>query len=111
MKIGFIAMSGLRLCKPELLELGLSFPSVATRARQIEALPSLGLLTLAGMTPEPIETEYLEVRDVDRCDLPLRFDAVALSTLAATAKEAYRLAARFREAGIPVILGGLHATL
>ena len=111
MKIGFIAMSGLRLCKPELLELGLSFPSVATRAKQIEALPSLGLLTLAGMTPEPIETEYLEVRDVDCCDLPLRFDAVALSTSAATAKEAYRLSARFREAGIPVILGGLHATL
>ena len=111
MKIGFIAMSGLRLCKTELLELGLTFPAVARRAKEIEALPSLGLLTLAGMTPEPIETEYLEVRDVDKDALPLDFDAVAISTLTATSKEAYRLAARFREAGIPVIMGGLHVTL
>ena len=111
MNIGFIGLSGLRLCKPELLELGLSFPGFATRARQIEALPSLGLLTLAGMTPDHVQTEYLEVRDVDICDVPMRFDAVALSSTTATSKEAYRLAARFRAAGIPVILGGLHATL
>ncbi len=111
MKIGLIAMSGLRLCKPEVLELGLSFPSVARRATEIEALPSLGLLTIAGQTPPGVDVEYLEVRDVDRCALPLHLDAVAFSTLTATSKEAYRLAARFRAHGIPVILGGLHATL
>ncbi|MEM7147167.1 MAG: radical SAM protein [Verrucomicrobiota bacterium] len=111
MKIGLIAMSGLRLCKPELLELGLSFPAVARRAKEIEALPSLGLLTIAGQTPKNVSVEYIEVRDVDHDDLPLHLDAVALSTLTATAKEAYRLAARFREFGMPVILGGLHATL
>ncbi len=111
MRIGFVAMSGLRLCKPELLELGFSFPSVARRAREVEALPTLGLLTLAGMTPDHIEVEYLEVRDVDVDDLPSRFDAVALSTLTATSKEAYRLADRFRSIGTKVILGGLHATL
>ena len=111
MNIGLIGLSGLRLCKPELLELGLSFPGFATRARQVEALPSLGLLTLAGMTPDHVTTEYLEVRDVDVHDLPVGFDAVALSTASATSKEAYRLAARFKAVGIPVILGGLHATL
>lgn len=111
MKIGLIAISGLRLCDTDLLELGLSFPSVGRRAREIEALPSLGLLTIAGMTPPDVEVDYLEVRDVDHDDLPLHFDAVALSTLSATSKEAYRLAARFREHGMPVILGGLHATL
>ncbi len=111
MRIGFIAISGLRVCDDTLLRLGLSFPSLAGRAEQIEALPSLGLLTLAGMTPSRIEVEYLEVRDVDRESLPTRFDAVALSTLTATSKEAYRLARRFRAEGILVILGGLHATL
>ena len=111
MKIGFIAMSGLRLCNPELLELGLSFPGVARRAQAIEALPSLGLLTLAGMTPGNVEVEYLEVRDVNRDALPLDFDAVAISSLTATAKEAYALAARFRAIGTQVILGGLHVTL
>lgn len=111
MRLGFIAISGLRICKPELLELGFTFPSVAQRARQIEALPSLGLLTLAGMTPRRIEVEYLEVRDINE-DLELaRFDAVAISTLTAVSKEAYGWADRFRAAGVPVILGGLHPTL
>ena len=109
MKIGFIALSGLRLCDNRLLELGFSFPAVARRAREIEALPSLGLLTLAGMTPPPFECEYLEVRDLE--EIPFHFDVVALSTLSATSREAYALAAKFRAAGILVILGGLHATL
>jgi radical SAM superfamily enzyme YgiQ (UPF0313 family) len=111
MKIGFIAISGLRLADPGLLKLGMTFPAVARRAKEIEALPSLGLLTIAGMTPPEVEVEYLEVRDVDHDDLPLHFDAVALSTLSGTAKEAFRLAERFREFGMPTILGGLHATL
>jgi len=111
MKIGLIALSGLRLCDTELLEMGLSFPSLAGRAREIEALPSLGLLTLAGLTPQHIDLEYLEVRDVDQENLPTHFDAVALSSLTATSKESYRLASRFRKQGVTVILGGLHATL
>jgi radical SAM superfamily enzyme YgiQ (UPF0313 family) len=109
MRIGFIALSGLRMCDARLLELGLSFPAVARRAREIEALPSLGLLTLAGQLPPGVEGEYLEARDTDAA-LP-RFDAVALSTLTATSREAYALAAKYRALGIPVILGGLHATL
>ena len=111
MKIGFIAMSGLRLCDVELLNLGLTFPGVSRRKNAIEALPSLGLLTLAGMTPKNINVEYLEVRDVDQEKLPRDFDAVAISTLTATADEAYRLAARFKSVGTKVILGGLHVSL
>ena len=110
MKIGFVALSGLRLCDAPLLELGLSFPDVSKRATDIQALPSLGLLTLAGMTPPEIEVEYIEVADIG-AELPNGFDAVALSTLTATAGEAFQLAARFRAMGVKVILGGLHATL
>ena len=111
MKIGFIAMSGLRLCNAELLQLGLTFPGVARRKQAIEALPSLGLLTLAGMTPDKIGMQYLEVRDVNNDELPRDFDAVAISSLTATAKEAYALAARFRQIGTKVLLGGLHVSL
>ena len=63
------------------------------------------------MTPKGVDVEYLEVRDVDYDALPADFDAVVLSSLTATSKEAYRLAARFKEIGITTILGGLHATL
>ena len=59
MKLGFIALSGLRLCDAPLLALGMSFPDVQRRATEIQALPSLGLLTLAGMTPPEIDVEYL----------------------------------------------------
>jgi radical SAM superfamily enzyme YgiQ (UPF0313 family) len=115
MRIAFVALSGLRLCRPELLELGLTFPSVARRAREIEALPSLGLLTLAGLTPPDIDVEYLEIRDTglgaEAGGGWERFDAVAVSTLSATAREAYACCERVRAAGVPVILGGLHATL
>ena len=111
MKIGFIAMNGLRVCNPDLLSLGLTFPGLNRRKQAIEALPSLGLLTLAGLTPDNVTVQYLEVRDVQKDALPADFDAVAISSLTATAKEAYALAARFRAIGTQVILGGLHVSL
>ncbi len=111
MRIGFIGVSGIRVCKPEVVELGMSFPALAGRVKEIEALPSLGLLTLAGMTPPHIDCEYLEVRDVELDDLPKRFDAVAISSLSGTNKEAFRLCERFRDIGTPTVLGGLGPTL
>ncbi len=52
-KIGLIAMSGVRACDPELVRLGMTLPGFVERGRTIASLPSLGLLTLAGMTPPP----------------------------------------------------------
>ena len=51
MKIGFIAMSGVRAHNAELTKLGLTLPGFVDRNRIIASLPSLGLLTLAGLTP------------------------------------------------------------
>jgi hypothetical protein len=50
MKIALIAMSGVRACDEDLLELGLTLPGFVERSKTIASLPSLGLLTLAGMT-------------------------------------------------------------
>jgi radical SAM superfamily enzyme YgiQ (UPF0313 family) len=112
MKIGFIAMSGVRVQDPELIELGLNLPGFVERSEVIASLPSLGLLTLAGMTPPHIEVEYLEVADLEGLDtLPGDFDAVAISSFTARIKDAYRLADRYRAAGVKVILGGLHVTV
>jgi len=46
MKLGLIAMSGIRAHNPELMALGLTLPGVVERSRVIASLPSLGLLTL-----------------------------------------------------------------
>ncbi len=112
MKIGFIAMSGVRVHSEELLKLGLNLPGFVERSKVIASLPSLGLLTLAGMTLPDIEVEYIEVADLDLA-APLHggFDAVAISSFTAMIKDAYALADRYRAAGVTVILGGLHVTL
>ena len=109
--IALIAMSGVRVVSPELRELGLTLPGFAERLRQIDSMPTLALLTLAGMTPERFDVSYHEVRDVERlADLP-ECDLAAISSLTAQAKEAYALAMRFRGAGVKTVLGGLHATV
>jgi radical SAM superfamily enzyme YgiQ (UPF0313 family) len=111
MKLGLLAMSGLRAHDPELTALGLTLPGFVERNRVIASLPSLGLLTLAGATPEDVDLEYIDVPDMhDAPWLPGAFDAVAISSFSAQIKEAYELADRYRAAGTKVILGGLHVT-
>ena len=110
MKLGLIAMSGVRAHNPELTRLGLTLPGFVERNKTIASLPSLGLLTLAGMTPRNIDVEYLEVLDLDDFRVPVDFDVVAISSFTAQIKEAYALADRLRADGTRVILGGLHVT-
>jgi radical SAM superfamily enzyme YgiQ (UPF0313 family) len=111
MKIGFIAMSGVRAHNKELTELGLTLPGFVERNKIIASLPSLGLLTLAGMTPDDFDIEYVDVPDVEALStLPGDFDLVAISSFSAQIKEAYRLADRYRNNGTKVVLGGLHVS-
>lgn len=111
-RIGFVAMSGIRACDKELLAIGLTLPGFMERSRTIASLPSLGLLTLVGMTPaERFACSYHEVPSLAELqELPGPFDLVAISSLTAQMREAYALAARFRAAGAKVIMGGLHVT-
>ena len=111
MRIAFLAMSGIRAHDAELLELGLTLPGFVERSRQVAALPSLGLLYLAAVTPAGHELAYFEAPS--EAELPEdleRFDLVAVSTFSAQAFEAYRVADRLRARGVLVAIGGLHAT-
>lgn len=112
MKIGFLAMSGLRAHDPKLLELGMSLPGVREREKVLRGLPSLGLLYLAACTPPGHELRYFEAEadgrepeEVYSCDL------VAISTFSAQVFEAYAVADRLRAAGVRVALGGLHVSV
>lgn len=111
MKIAFIAMSGIRACDEELLRLGLTLPGFVERSKTIASLPSLGLLTLAGMTPPEHEARYFEIPNLDEAvALPEGFDLVAISSYSAQIDEAYRLAQHYKERGTPVVIGGPHVT-
>ena len=112
MRIGFLAMSGIRAHDPELLALGLTLPGFVARSKQIAALPSLGLLQLAACTPPGHELRYFEApadgaepRDLYACDL------VAISTFSAQVFEAYAIADRLRARGVKVAMGGLHVSV
>jgi len=107
-----IAMSGVRACDSKLMELGLTLPGFIERSKAVASLPSLGLLTLAGMTPPEHDSCYHEIEDVRNCQhLPTNFDLVAISSFSAQIMDAYELADRFRERGVPVVLGGLHVSV
>jgi radical SAM superfamily enzyme YgiQ (UPF0313 family) len=110
--IAFVAMSGIRVCDEALLKLGLTLPGFVERSKAIASLPSLGLLTLIGMTPEDrFERSYHEVPSLAELpDLSGLYDLVAISCLTARIRDAYTLADRFRAAGTKVIMGGLHVT-
>lgn len=110
MRIGLIAMSGVRACDQELLRLGLTLPGFVERSKVIASLPSLGLLTLAALTPAGHELTYLEVADLAAAENLPDFDLVAVSTYTAQAADAYTLADRYRQRGARVVIGGLHAT-
>lgn len=111
MKIGFLALSGLRAWDQELLELGLSMPGFVERKEVIAQLPSLGLLTLAALTPAEHRVSYHEIFDLAQTELPPdAFDLVAISSFTAQMEEAYRVADSYRQRGVRVILGGLHVS-
>lgn len=111
MKIGFIAMSGVRAHNEELTKLGLTLPGFVDRNRIIASLPSLGLLTLAGLTPEKFEIEYHEIADLKKLtELPTHFDLVAISTFTAQLKEAYKVADYYRANGVLTVMGGITAS-
>lgn len=110
-RIGFIAMSGIRAQNAELMQLGLTLPGFVERSKVIASLPSLSLLTLAGMTPPQFEVEYMEIADLKSApELSDPFDLVALTSLSAQIFEAYKVADAYRARGTPVVMGGLHVS-
>jgi len=112
MRIGLLAMSGIRAHDPALLALGLTLPGFVERSKQVAALPSLGLLYLAAATPPGHELAYFEASE-DRAEPDALYDCdlVAISTFSAQIFEAYSIADRLRAAGVKVALGGLHVSV
>ena len=111
MKIAFISMSGVRVRTEELAQLGVTLPGFVDRGSVIASLPSLAGVTLAALTPADARFDYYDVADVTGAPVLDGYDLVAFSTFTAMAYECYALADRYRAAGVPTVIGGLHATL
>ncbi len=114
MRILMMAMSGVRAWSEELNRAKLTMPGVVERGNVIASLPSLGLLTLAGLTPADIDVDYREIKDLREepaADLPGGYDLVAIASFSAQIMDAYAVADEYRRRGTPVIMGGLHVSV
>lgn len=110
MHIAFIAMSGVRAASEELNRAGLTMPGFLERSQAIASLPSLALLTLAGLTPDSFDVSYHEIEDIRKIGEPPACDVAAIASYSAQIKDAYALADRYRALGVRTVLGGLHVS-
>src|SRR3974390_2143074 len=77
------------------------------RTWQMDPLP---IALLAALTPKDVEIAFHD----DRME-PIPFDRsadlVAIPVETYTARRAYQIASEYRRRGVPVVMGGFHATL
>jgi len=69
----------------------------------------LMISTLKALTPPDVETYLFDDR-IEGIDYSIDVDMVAVSVETYTASRAYRIAAKFRQRNIPVVMGGYHVT-
>lgn len=108
MRIGFIALKNILLSE--------NFVDMWTSKKEVEAYkrlytcPNLGLLTVAALTDNSFEVKYIDENFTD-ISYDEAFDLVCLSPVAQQVSNAYNVASKFREKGIPVVMGGIHASV
>jgi radical SAM superfamily enzyme YgiQ (UPF0313 family) len=79
----------------------------------VATMEPLALGYVAALTPRDWE---VRIADEVMAEIPTgggwdRPDLVGITSLTITAPRAYEIAARYRQQGVPVVLGGVHATL
>jgi len=74
--------------------------------------PPLTLTILAGLVPPELNANVRIIDEgVEELPSDLTADLIGITALTATTPRAYALADRFRNEGIPVVLGGVHPTV
>lgn len=77
------------------------------RTWKMEPIPAA---VLAALAPPDIETRFYDDR-IEPIPYDEPCDLVAISVETYTAKRAYQIASEYRRRGVPVVMGGFHATL
>jgi radical SAM superfamily enzyme YgiQ (UPF0313 family) len=78
--------------------------------KPIFCIQPLALGVLAGLTPAHIAVDFLDDR-FETIDYAATCDLAGISVKTFTARRSYQIADEFRRRGVPVILGGHHASL
>jgi len=86
--------------------------SKASRWNRYTVWKPLGLLVIAGLTPKEWKVSVFD-ENIERPDyavLPVP-DLVGITAFTSQADRAYIIAGEFRQRGVPVVMGGIHATM
>lgn len=76
---------------------------------KVLAIPPLNLAIIARYTPEHYEVSIIDEAITD-IDFDAQVDLVGITCMTPLAPRAYEISARFRERGIPVVMGGIHVS-
>ena len=94
----------LTLIQPESLASGIS------GAFFFRNVPSQGLIQLEALTPAPWEVQTIN-ENLESIDFEAPTDVVGITALTSLAPRAYEIAREYRARGVPVIMGGIHASV
>jgi radical SAM superfamily enzyme YgiQ (UPF0313 family) len=72
-------------------------------------IPCLSLLRVAALTPPGWEVRVLDEK-VERIDCEQDADLVGITAMTCSVNRGYAIADRFRQRGIPVVMGGIHVS-
>ncbi len=84
-------------------------PTRSARTRGKGLFPPMSLAVLGSLTPEDIEVEVVD-ENIGKHDFDAPADLVGITSITATAPRAYRVAGEYRRRGVPVVMGGMHAS-
>ena len=72
--------------------------------------PLAGLLTVAASIPRDEYEVVLTDENIEEVDFDAKVDLVGISAMTSYVKRGYAIADRFRARGVPVVMGGVHAS-
>lgn len=73
-------------------------------------IPQLSLPTIAALTDDRFDVSIVD-DNIEAVDFDAKTDLVGITTMTTLAPRAYEIAQEFRKRGVPVILGGIHASM
>jgi len=97
--------------KIRLIDPAYEHPYISHSQRVIKTIwfARLTLTTLAALTPPDIEVKITD-ENVEPIDFEEDVDLVGVTGMVMHASRTYQIAHRFRQRGIPVVMGGPHAS-
>ncbi len=71
---------------------------------------SVGLCILASITPKEHDVEIID-ENIEAIDFSVKYDLVGITCMTQQATRVYQIADRWKKQSVPVVIGGIHATI